>query len=100
MRENQTVISQDWKPRIKEAERLLSSNIRFTVDVRVKVEECLVQLTKVAPITGIGVTKEEQAMIVSAMALPKGHWFKCPKGKSFYIEHILRPCKNIFFSQA
>ena len=34
------------------------------------------------------VTQDEKAMIVKAMGMSQGHWFKCPKGEN---EIVLRP---------
>ena len=42
----------------------------------------LKQLEKLVPRTGLGVSEAERVMILQAMQLTKGHWFKCPKGKT------------------
>ncbi len=39
-------------------------------------------LRKAHPDSGLAVTQEELQGIVKAIGLPKGHWYKCPKGKN------------------
>ena len=67
------------KRKILEAERLLSGT--YTEENAKVVEQCLEHLEKLAGPKGLGVSKEEKLMIVAAMGLPKGHWFKCKNGK-------------------
>ena len=35
--------------------------------------------------TRLGITEQETVEIVTAMAMGKGHWFKCPKGTRLFI---------------
>ena len=37
---------------------------------------------------GLGISDQERVQIVQAMELTKGHWFKCPKGKTKYTYDI------------
>ena len=44
--------------------------------------ELLEQLEKLVPESGLGISEQERDMVVKAMQLAQGHWFKCPKGKA------------------
>ena len=35
--------------------------------------------------SGLGITEQERVQIVEAMAMEKGHWFKCPNGRPMFI---------------
>lgn len=35
--------------------------------------------------SGIGISLEEKEMVLKAMALSRGHWFKCPNGHVYAI---------------
>ena len=69
------------KAKVREAEKCLNGSAKYTETVRITVEQCLEQLAKVVPLTGLMISEEERVMIVQAMQLPIGHWFKCPNGK-------------------
>lgn len=73
------------KAKIAEAERLIKSEGKYKENIRITVEACLMELKKLVPLSDLGVTEEERLMIVKAMALPAGHWFKCPKGHIYAI---------------
>uniref|UniRef100_A0A3P8YD04 RZ-type domain-containing protein n=1 Tax=Esox lucius TaxID=8010 RepID=A0A3P8YD04_ESOLU len=49
------------------------------------VKQALKDLDQKLPKTGLGITDEERQMIVSAMMLPKGHWYKCPNNHVYAI---------------
>lgn len=49
------------------------------------VRQALTDLKKKLPTTGLGISDEERKMIVSAMNLNKGHWYKCPNGHVYAI---------------
>lgn len=46
--------------------------------------ECLTALQKAVNLSGI-ITKEERELIVKAVGLKSGHWFKCPNGHIYCI---------------
>lgn len=71
------------KREIQIAERLLSDI--YTEENAKIVKKCLEKLEKLAEVKGLGITQEEKLMIVSAMGLPKGHWFKCKNGHYYVI---------------
>lgn len=70
------------KAKIAEAEQLVKGTGKYEDVVRITVEACLADLKKAVPLNSLGVSEEERLMIVKAMELPAGHWFKCPKGKN------------------
>lgn len=70
------------KTKVMEAEKMLNGHEKYDGVVKIVVETCLGALEKVVPRTGLGITNDERIMIVQAMQLPKGHWFKCPQGTS------------------
>ncbi|XP_062302008.1 NFX1-type zinc finger-containing protein 1, partial [Osmerus eperlanus] len=45
----------------------------------------LKELDKTLPRTGLGLSDQERKMVVSAMQLAKGHWYKCPNGHVYAI---------------
>lgn len=42
-------------------------------------------LDKKVPPSGLMISEEERKMIVSAMMMRKGHWYKCPNGHVYVI---------------
>lgn len=71
------------KKEIQEAEKLLSGI--YTEAKAAIVANCLEKMEKLVNVKGLGITHEEKVMIVSAMGLPKGHWFKCKNGHYYAI---------------
>lgn len=51
---------------------------RFTKELESEVKDELQKLN-------VGLTESERAMIVKAMNLSQGHWFKCPNGHVYVI---------------
>ena len=49
-----------------------------------RVRDILKRVKKLVPATGLGITEEERVMVVEAMGLSQGHWFKCPKGQCVF----------------
>ncbi|XP_008287693.1 NFX1-type zinc finger-containing protein 1 isoform X2 [Stegastes partitus] len=58
---------------------------QFTEQDQCRVKEALQELDKKLPLTGLGISEEERKMIVSAMKMPPGHWYKCPNGHVYVI---------------
>lgn len=58
---------------------------QFTEQDQRRVKEAMEELDKKLPLTGLGISEEERKMIVSAMKMPPGHWYKCPNGHVYLI---------------
>ncbi|XP_070815806.1 NFX1-type zinc finger-containing protein 1 [Chaetodon trifascialis] len=58
---------------------------QFTEQDQCSVTEAMKELDDKLPRTGLGITEEERKMIVSAMKMPPGHWYKCPNGHVYVI---------------
>ncbi|KAJ8401330.1 hypothetical protein AAFF_G00385610 [Aldrovandia affinis] len=50
-----------------------------------RARRALEDLTKKLPCSGLGITDDERVMIVGAIGLSKGHWYKCPNGHVYAI---------------
>ncbi|KAJ8358613.1 hypothetical protein SKAU_G00151380, partial [Synaphobranchus kaupii] len=48
-------------------------------------KKSLKELAKKLPCGGLGITDKERVMIVRAIGLRKGHWYKCPNGHVYAI---------------
>ncbi|XP_027002552.1 NFX1-type zinc finger-containing protein 1 [Tachysurus fulvidraco] len=70
---------------VTQARQILEDTRPFTENDADKVKEILKELESKLPKSGLGVTDEERVMIVKAMALPQGHWYKCPNGHVYAI---------------
>ena len=44
------------------------------------IRQLLDTVMKEVPLTGLGITEKERVMIIKAMGLSQGHWYKCPNG--------------------
>ena len=51
--------------------------LRDEVDTSRKLEE----VGRHVHMSGLGISDDERKMIVKAMGLRSGHWYKCPNGK-------------------
>ena len=78
VKEQGKVIDAQLKLRIRNAEDLLTRRGKYVKERQDTVHACLAELKE--KYSGIGVSEAERLMIVKAMDMPKGHWFKCPKG--------------------
>lgn len=58
---------------------------QFTEQDQCSVTEAMKELDDKLPPTGLGINEEERKMIVSAMKMPLGHWYKCPNGHVYVI---------------
>lgn len=85
----QTVVSnrQQLEPAMKRQvqglERLLEKT--YSKDIKLQMQDLMKRLRKFANVPGLGVTDEERMMIVKAIGLSQGHWYKCPKGHVYAI---------------
>lgn len=58
---------------------------QFTEQDEQKVKEAMKKLDEMFPLSGLGISDEERKMIVSAMKMRPGHWYKCPNGHVYLI---------------
>lgn len=65
--------------------QLLEKSGEFTDRDEVRVKKAMKDLQTKLPLTGLGITDEERKMIVSAIKMPPGHWYKCPNGHVYII---------------
>ncbi|KAL0977888.1 hypothetical protein UPYG_G00162780 [Umbra pygmaea] len=71
--------------KVTEIRNVLESVQPFTQQDEALVKQALKDLDKKLPKTGLGITDKERQMIVSAMMLSKGHWYKCPNDHVYAI---------------
>lgn len=64
---------------------VLERSKKFTEEDENVVKSKLKNLKQTLPRTGLGITENERVLIVEAMGLQKGHWFKCPNGHVYCI---------------
>ncbi|KAG8565493.1 hypothetical protein GDO81_012876 [Engystomops pustulosus] len=64
---------------------VLEKSKKFTEEDENFVKTKLKELNKSLPRSGLGITENERVMIVQAMGLQRGHWFKCPNGHVYCI---------------
>ncbi|XP_040837269.1 NFX1-type zinc finger-containing protein 1 [Ochotona curzoniae] len=70
---------------VQNLRNILERTSKFTVEEERLVKEKLEALKACLPCSGLGISEEERVQIVSAMGLPRGHWFKCPNGHIYVI---------------
>lgn len=73
------------KAEARQARQILEDTQPFTENDEDKVKEIFEELENKLPHSGLGITDDERVMIVKAMALPRGHWYKCPNGHVYAI---------------
>lgn len=80
-----TVLGVKVNAEVTQVRQILEDTRPFTENDEDKVKEIFKQLENKLPRSGLGITDEERVMIVKAMALPQGHWYKCPNGHVYAI---------------
>ena len=65
---------------LREARIISEGKTPFNENLEVKTKALLEMVKSNIPALGLDLTEPERIMIVEAMGMPKGHWFKCPKG--------------------
>lgn len=70
---------------VTRARQILEDTRPFTKTDENEVKEIFKDLENKLPHSGLGITDEERVMIVKAMALTQGHWYKCPNGHVYAI---------------
>ncbi|XP_067856716.1 NFX1-type zinc finger-containing protein 1-like isoform X2 [Heptranchias perlo] len=66
-------------------QRILERTKKFTEEDEKLVKEKMEKLKSVLPETGLAISESERVMIIKAMGLRQGHWFKCPNGHIYVI---------------
>nr|XP_046239135.1 NFX1-type zinc finger-containing protein 1 [Scatophagus argus] len=70
---------------LKTISEVLEKSGQFTEQDQARVKEAMTELDNKLPPTGLGITEEEREMIVSALKMRPGHWYKCPNGHVYLI---------------
>ncbi|KAM3621818.1 uncharacterized protein V6R79_016437 [Siganus canaliculatus] len=65
--------------------KLLEKSTQFTEQDQQSVKEVMKELDKKVPPSGLGISEDERKMILSAMQMRPGHWYKCPNGHVYVI---------------
>ncbi|XP_041944382.1 NFX1-type zinc finger-containing protein 1 [Alosa sapidissima] len=65
--------------------QVLEDTRPFTEADEHRVKQALADLDAKLPRSGLGIDDQERVMIVKAMGLPQGHWYKCPNGHVYAI---------------
>ncbi|CAJ1050338.1 NFX1-type zinc finger-containing protein 1 isoform X2 [Xyrichtys novacula] len=63
----------------------LKKSGQFTEQDEDRVKKMMKELDTKVPATGLMISEEERKMIVSAMKMRQGHWYKCPNGHVYII---------------
>lgn len=63
----------------------LKDGLVYTKSQRESTKTMLKELRKLVPESGLGISDEERVMILQAMALNQGHWYKCQNGHVYAI---------------
>ncbi|XP_053309484.1 NFX1-type zinc finger-containing protein 1 [Spea bombifrons] len=78
-------ISPAGKNEIKALRDILEAKRSFTENDEKLVKSKLKELKEIYPCTGLGISENERVMIVAAIGLRAGHWFKCPNNHVYLI---------------
>lgn len=70
---------------VTRVQKILEGTKKFTEEDEKFVEENMEKLKVALPDNGLGISENERVMIVKAMGLRQGHWYKCPNGHVYVI---------------
>nr|XP_055068724.1 NFX1-type zinc finger-containing protein 1 isoform X2 [Misgurnus anguillicaudatus] len=70
---------------IRQLREILEDTLPFSEGLELQVKRMFAELDAKLPRSGLGITDEEREMIVKAVGLTKGHWYKCPNGHVYAI---------------
>uniref|UniRef100_A0A8B9KLP9 Zinc finger, NFX1-type containing 1 n=1 Tax=Astyanax mexicanus TaxID=7994 RepID=A0A8B9KLP9_ASTMX len=71
--------------KVRQAREILEDTQPFTEKNELEVKGILKELDAELPRSGLGISDDERKMIVNAMNMNRGHWFKCPNGHIYAI---------------
>lgn len=77
--------SDKFQSEVQTIRAVLEKSDQFTEQDQHRVKEAMKELDKKFPLPGLGISEEERKMIVSAVKMPLGHWYKCPNGHVYLI---------------
>ncbi|XP_061894235.1 NFX1-type zinc finger-containing protein 1 isoform X1 [Entelurus aequoreus] len=63
----------------------LGKNGQFTEQDGKRLKDVIEEMKQKVSVTGLDISEEEKKMIVTAMKLQPGHWYKCPNGHVYVI---------------
>ncbi|KAG1963351.1 NFX1-type zinc finger-containing protein 1 [Pimephales promelas] len=64
---------------------ILEDTLPFSEGLERTVKKKFTELDAKLPVSGLGITDDERVMILKAIGLNKGHWYKCPNGHVYAI---------------
>lgn len=70
---------------IRQLREILEDMLPFSEGLELTVKMMFVEIDPRLPRSGLGITDDERLMIVKAIGLNKGHWYKCPNGHVYAI---------------
>ncbi|XP_051562536.1 NFX1-type zinc finger-containing protein 1-like [Myxocyprinus asiaticus] len=70
---------------VQQLREILQDTLPFTAGLEVTVKKMFTKLDTKLPCIGLGITDEERVMILKAIDLNKGHWYKCQNGHVYAI---------------
>lgn len=70
---------------VKQLRDILEDTLPFSEGLERTVEKMFTELEDKLPRSGLGITDDERVMILKAIGLTKGHWYKCKNGHVYAI---------------
>ncbi|XP_051752119.1 NFX1-type zinc finger-containing protein 1 [Ctenopharyngodon idella] len=70
---------------VQQLRDILEDTLPFSEGLERTVKKMFTELEVKLPLSGLGITDEERVMILKAIGLNKGHWYKCPNGHVYAI---------------
>uniref|UniRef100_A0A8C2GVE2 Zinc finger, NFX1-type containing 1 n=1 Tax=Cyprinus carpio TaxID=7962 RepID=A0A8C2GVE2_CYPCA len=77
--------SQVYSTEIQQLREILEDTLPFSEGLERTVKRMFTDLDTKLPRSGLGITDEERELILKAIGLNKGHWYKCPNGHVYAI---------------
>ncbi|XP_052414800.1 NFX1-type zinc finger-containing protein 1 [Carassius gibelio] len=74
-----------YSTEIQELREILEDTLPFSEGLERRVKQMFTNLDTKLPRSGLGITDEERKLILKAIGLNKGHWYKCPNGHVYAI---------------
>lgn len=74
-----------YSTEIQQLREILEDTLSFSEGLERAVKQMFTDLDTKLPRSGLGITDEEKVMILKAIGLNKGHWYKCPNGHVYAI---------------
>lgn len=70
---------------VQQLREILEDTLPFSEGLERTAKKMFTVLDAKLPRSGLGITDEERVMILKAVGLTKGHWYKCPNGHVYAI---------------